>query len=499
MVEKGLLAAGYKYVQVDCGWQAFNRDANGFLTHDTDRFPDGIASLSDYVHSKGFKWGMYQDAGVYTCDTSTPLRPGSLNYEDQDAKYFLSVNTDMLKYDNCYVTANNNAPKDPDPSFDDRYGAMRQAIDNNGGRNKMALHICQWGTPFPTEQGLVGPQQWTPAISNGYRLSDDIAKGWANVARILNQSIHIMLSQGSGPGAFADADMLEVGSEGMTIDEQASHFAYWAFIKSPLMIGTDLTNASQDVLNILSNKRIIAINQDPLGKPVTLVQRWTNDRDLFSGPLSNGDQAVLVMDLSNTARSLSVTFAELGIVSADVENLVTGQKQTGVKSYSANVGARGSLPLRLSNVKSADAVKPAITWYEAESGTMSGGAASGSCSGCSGSSKVVNLGGDSSFTLNGVAATSTSATVYFDYINAEVGYLAEQGPNARGATISVNGGAAQQVGFPLSGYNWDSSVLKNFKVKLDGFRAGSDNTIRVSPWTQASPYAPDFDRIGVVQ
>lgn len=312
--------------------------------------------------------------------------------------------------------------------------------------------ICQWGTPYIGSSGLEGPATWTPPLANSYRVSDDIARGWANVVRILNQAIYINRESLSGPGHWSDMDMLEVGNPGMTIDEQASHFAVWALFKSTLMISTAVSTAAKETLAILKNERLLAINQDDLGQPVTLVQRFTDDHDLYSGKLANGDLAVLLLDSSNSTRLLSLDFANLGIESATVLNVWTGDLTTVVISYSELVNPHGSLPLRLSNITRKPESQPTVVWLEAESGATHGDANMQSCSGCSGTQKVGNLGGNNaSLTLPGINATGETQDLMFDYINCEIGYLADQGLNARAAEISVNGGAAQMVQFPLTG------------------------------------------------
>jgi alpha-galactosidase len=271
--------------------------------------------------------------------------------------------------------------------------------------------------------------------------------------RIMNQGIHVNSKNLSGPGHWSDLDMMEVGNPGMTVTEQASHFAIWAMFKSTLMISTSIPNANSDTVTILQNKDLIAINQDKAGLPVTLVQRFTNDRDVYAGGLANGDQAVLLLDLSNTTRTLSLEFADIGIASATVKNLWTGDIEANVTSYCEEVNAHGSTPLRLSNIRHKHITPSQITWIEAESGSVQNGASAQNCSGCSNTSKVGYLEADKgSLILSGIRATKETQDVLFDYINCEIGYAFESiGPNARAASIRVNGVAPQNVSFPLTG------------------------------------------------
>jgi alpha-galactosidase len=219
------------------------------------------------------------------------------------------------------------------------------------------------------------------------------------------------------------------------------------------MISTSIPAANSDTVTILQNRDLIAINQDEAGLPVTLVQRFTNDRDVYAGDLAKGDKAVLLLDLSNTTRKLSLDLTDIGIASATVKNLWTGDITANVTSYTKQVDAHGSLPLRLSNIQLKHTSKPNITWIEAESGSVSNGATSQNCSGCSNTGKVGFLeAGKGSLTLSGIHASKETQDVLFDYINCEIGYaFAGIGPNARSAAVSVNGGVAQNVSFPLTG------------------------------------------------
>ncbi|KXH50508.1 hypothetical protein CSAL01_13120 [Colletotrichum salicis] len=450
LADRGFVTAGYKYLQIDCGWASRDGHRNatsGALKVDATAFPQGLKPLSDLARSKGMKWAMYSDAGVRMCDPQVPSPVlGSLGHEAADADFFKTLNTEYLK----------------------------------------------------SSSGLQGPTQWTKGISTSFRLSDDIASGWGNVYRIYNQAIHIVKSGIVGPGNIADADLLEVGNTGMTFDEQATHFASWAMLKSALMISTNVAALSDQAVAVLQNKDLIAINQDSAVKPIKLVQRWTGNRDLWAGDLANGNIAVLVVDLSNAARTLTVQLADLGITSATVKDLWTSKSVTNVNSYSVQVNAHGSLALRLSNIQRSTAAGAKYDYVSVATGSLSSGANLQSCSGCTSSNKVGNLGGSSNgrVVISNVSTSKAGTqTVLFDYINGDVGYLGGSN-NERLASISVNGGAAQTVSFPLSGYNWSADVFKAYAVELTGFTAGGANTISISG--VGSAWAPDFDRVGVV-
>lgn len=466
----------------------------GAINFDTRAFPNGIRGLSDYATSKGMKWGMYSDAGLRACDPQVPSPiAGSLGHEEADAKQFAEWNTYTVKYDNCYpdgTAAANNANKDARTDFVTRYTPMTAALRKNGIEGEL---ICQWGVPFQTADGLQGPVDWTAPLATSFRLSDDISDAWDSVYRIYNQAIYIAGLNKTGPGFHADADVLEVGNSGLTFAEQQFHFAYWAMVKSALMISTNIVGSSDATRGMLLNKGLIDINQDALGKPVQLVQRYTGNYDVHAGPLSGGDKAVLAFNAANGDNSITIDFAALGVSSADVKDLYKGTTQTGATSYTSSVASHGAIALRLTKVKLAG-IQEAVAWTEAEAATLEGSVKTANCSGCSGGKKVGYINGyGNNLVFNNVKASAETQTVLFDYVNGEIGYLGN-GENIRTARFSVNGGEGQSVTFPISGYNWNADVTKNYRVQLTGFKVGSSNSIQIS----SSTNAPDFDRMGVV-
>ncbi|GAM82599.1 hypothetical protein ANO11243_005810 [Dothideomycetidae sp. 11243] len=492
MVDNGLSALGYIYFQIDCGWQGMHRQSNGSITYDDTAFPTGITPISQLATSLGLKWSMYTDQGVYACDT-TAGRPGSLGYETQDAAQFAAWNVAYLKVDNCYVTANQGGSDYPSSDFPSRYGNMSRALQAVGIKGML---VCQWGVPYSNSSyGLQGPSDWTPPLATSYRVSGDMAQGWPNVLRITNEAIRVNLRSGSGPGDFADMDLLEVGNSGMTTAEQQTHYSIWAVFKSALMVSTDVPSMSSDTLRILSNKELIAINQDTLGEPAKLVQRFTGDYDLYAGGLANGDTVVLAFDQSNSSRTLTINFADLAISSADVTELWTNATASGASSYSQSIPAHGSIVLRLSNVKAGSTSQTNI--YQFSNALLTGGAVVSNCPGCSNGLKAAELNSTAKATLSGIPAYNSTMDVLFDYINCDIDFDSNQGINVRGAAISVNDGTPVYVEFPNTGYEWTKDVLMGYKVRLSGFNTTVTNSISVTADTGISAYAPDFDRISV--
>ena len=235
----GLAEAGYKYINLDDCWQ-FERDDNGTIQTNETFFPHGIKYLADYAHEKGLLFGLYSDAGNYTCQG----RPGSLGYEEIDAKTYADWGVDYLKYDNCY---NQEIPAKM------RYPNMSKALNETG--RPIFYSICNWG-----EEDIA---TWGKDVGNSWRTTGDISDNWKSMISIIDANNE--LSEYAGPGGWNDPDMLEVGNGGMTLTEYKTHFGLWAISKAPLIIGCDVTSMSEEIFNILTNPEVIAVNQDPLG------------------------------------------------------------------------------------------------------------------------------------------------------------------------------------------------------------------------------------------
>jgi len=249
MVISGLRDVGYEYIIIDDCW-AVDRDKNGNIIVDPKKFPSGIKSLAEYVHSQGLKLGIYSCAGDKTCNK----RPGSRGHEYQDARTYAAWGIDYLKYDWCY-----HGKLNAEASF----LTMRDALYAAG--RPIVFSICEWGDNKPWK--------WGNKIGNLWRTTWDIRPcsncvtktgqglGWIN---ILEKQVPI--TSYSGPGGWNDPDMLEVGNGNMTYNEEKAHFTMWCMLSAPLILGNDLLDMSDETLNILSDEDLINIDQDPLGK-----------------------------------------------------------------------------------------------------------------------------------------------------------------------------------------------------------------------------------------
>src|SRR3954470_11796488 len=267
MHNNGMQAAGYQYVNIDDCWLTKSRDAGGHLVPDPVKFPDGIKGTADYVHSLGLKLGIYNDAGSLTCAGY----PGSYGHETTDAQDFADWGVDYLKYDNCNTVAGTAGNQQ---QYIDRYSRMRDALKATG--RDIVYSLCEWGN--------FTPWTWGAGTGNLWRTTGDITASFASMLSILGQNAP--LDAYAGPGHWNDPDMLEVGNGGMTDTEYRSHFSLWAILAAPLMAGNDLQKMTPAIREILTNKEVIAVDQDALGRQGRRVAKQ-GDLEVWARPLQD--------------------------------------------------------------------------------------------------------------------------------------------------------------------------------------------------------------------
>ncbi|MFE7358970.1 NPCBM/NEW2 domain-containing protein [Streptomyces sp. NPDC057543] len=325
-VEKGLKDAGYEYVNLDDCWAKPQRNADGKLEADPQRFPNGIKAVADYVHSKGLKIGIYTSAGTKTCD-SVGL-PGALGHEYSDARQFADWGIDYLKYDNC-----NNQGVDAKQ----RYTTMRDALAATG--RPIVYSICEWGQNKPWE--------WAGELGNLWRTTGDINDSWGSMLSIMKQNLP--LAAAAGPGHWNDPDMLEVGNGGMTDTEYRTHFSMWSVMAAPLLIGSDLRKASPETFEILSNHEVIAVDQDPLGKQGTVLSS-ADGRWVVTKEMQDGSRVVALFNETGSAQRISTTAEAAGLPKATAYTMRDLWEHTTYNtagSVSATVPAHGTVLLRI--------------------------------------------------------------------------------------------------------------------------------------------------------
>lgn len=333
LVATGMRDAGYIYVNIDDTWQG-ERDARGEI-HSNARFPD-MKALADYVHSKGLKLGIYSSPGPKTCEKYE----GSYGHEAQDAKTYAAWGVDYLKYDLC--------------SMGDmmiRLGSMEKAQEMEvEAYRKMGEALRATGRPIFysfCQYGFYQPWRWAPALgANAWRTTGDIKDTYLSMSSIgFSQA---GLSKYARPGAWNDPDMLEVGNGGMKPDEYRTHMSLWALLAAPLLSGNDLTRMSPETIAILTNREVIAIDQDPEGRQGDRV--WAEGQlEVWAKPLAGGARAVGLFNRADQPAYIEVKFADVGIRSAKtVRDVWSGAEvRTDGMSYRALVPSHGVALLRV--------------------------------------------------------------------------------------------------------------------------------------------------------
>jgi alpha-galactosidase len=303
LVATGMKDAGYVYVNIDDTWEG-NRDADGVL-HSNSKFPD-MKALADYVHSKGLKIGVYSSPGSKTCGGFE----GSLGHEEQDAQLFASWGIDFLKYDLCSFDADvmqKQAPHDKAEQarlMQAAYARMGKALRATG--RPIVYSLCQYGSDAVWE--------WAPSVgANLWRTTGDSAATWDRIHLLgFNQA---GLEAYSGPGGWNDPDILEVGNGNLTLEENRLHFSLWAMLAAPLLAGNDLSNMKPEIKAILTNRDVIAIDQDPLGKQGT--RAYTEgEMEVWTRRVAGGALAVALFNTGDDRLSthpFHLSVAKLGL------------------------------------------------------------------------------------------------------------------------------------------------------------------------------------------
>jgi alpha-galactosidase len=338
MVTTGMQQAGYKYIVIDDCWQ-IGRDSAGNILIDSSKFPHGIRTLADYIHSKGLLFGIYTCAGTKTCAG----RPASLGYEFQDARQYAAWGVDYLKEDWCNTLPGQDAPSS--------YTLMRDALYKAG--RPIVFSLCEWGSHKPWH--------WANDVGHLWRTCGDIRDSWdfteagdgsSYGGSVLgNLDLQNGLEQYAGPGHWNDPDMLEVGNSNLTTEEARSHFSLWCMLAAPLLAGNDLRNMSAVTKSILTNHEAIAIDQDPMGR-----QGWRlsikDGLEVFLKPLQGGDTAICFLNRTDQPKKLDFAWKEYNIGSGLTIRDVWKQQQQGTTAtlYHASVGRHEVILLRLGHL-----------------------------------------------------------------------------------------------------------------------------------------------------
>ncbi len=304
MVASGMRDAGYTYLVIDDGWMADRRDSNGRLMADPKKFPHGMKALADYIHSKGLKFGLYEDRGKWTCQKL----PGSLGYERLDMETFAEWGVDYIKMDSCFAERNGRLSSED-------YALFRRCINATG--RPMVLSISDFGNGAWAWGGEKYAQLWRtsndifPWMGSVYACADTSAGD-----RVIHPAFN-GLWQFAGPGHWNDPDMLQVGNL-KGLDEahkeiaDRAHFSLWCILAAPLMAGNDLRTMSDKVREILTAPEVIAVNQDERG-----IQGYKvfddGPHEVYNKPLADGTTAVLLLNKGAKKADITVRWDQIGL------------------------------------------------------------------------------------------------------------------------------------------------------------------------------------------
>lgn len=333
LVDDGLKAAGYHYVNLDDCWQG-TRDSQG-LIQPNNRFPD-MKALARFIHSKGLKFGIYSSPGPKTCGGYE----GSYGHEQQDATTYARWGVDFVKYDWC------SASRVYQPGqMESAYQKMGDALRATG--RPMVYSLCQYG--------LENVWTWGASVGgNLWRTTEDVSN------RINNQAYSRMIFVGlseeglqrfAGPGHWNDPDMLQIGNRGLNEDENRTQMSLWSLLAAPLIISSDLTKLTPAQLAILTNREVIAVDQDKAGIQGHRVSQ-EGPAQVWVKPLANGAQAVGFFNLGEGPTTINVAWKALGITgAADVRDLWArrdlGERES---SFSATVPRHGVVMILVSRI-----------------------------------------------------------------------------------------------------------------------------------------------------
>lgn len=317
MMNDKLHAYGWTYVNIDDGWEAKERTKQGEILSN-EKFPN-FKALTDYIHSLGLKFGIYSSPGHITCGGHV----GSYQHEEIDAKTWEKWGVDYLKYDHCgYLEIQKNSEE---KSIQEPYIVMRKALDKV---NRDIVYCVGYGAPNVWNWGeQAGGNQW--------RTTRDITDEWNVVTAI--GFFQDVCAPATAPGKYNDPDMLVIGKLGkgwgekvhdsyLTADEQYSHLSLWSILSAPLLIGCDMANIDDFTLNLLTNREVIAVDQDPLVAPAVKImtengQVWY--KKLYDGSYAVGifhvDPYFILWDqdsaeaIQNETYKMQLDFSKLGI------------------------------------------------------------------------------------------------------------------------------------------------------------------------------------------
>lgn len=482
IVSTGLMDAGYIYLNIDDGFFG-GRDSEGHLLIHPTRFPNGMRPIVDYIHAKGLKAGIYSDAGKNTCASywggdEIGVGVGLYGHDQEDIDlYFKELNFDFIKVDFCGGAPGHNVDK-LDLSEQERYTAIHQAIVNTG-RTDVRLNVCRWAFPGT----------WVHDVATSWRISEDIYLGWNSIKSIVGQNLY--LSAYATEGKYNDMDMLEVG-RGLSAEEDKTHFGMWCIMSSPLLIGCDMTTISKEALDLMTNKELIALNQDTLGLQAYVVKKEAGAYLLVKDveKLYGKNRAIAIYNPTDAEVDFEVDFLTLDLGGRVLARDLFEKKDEGtfVGSMSVKVPAHGTRIYKLTAEQRYERTK-----YEGETAWLSAyqelfnnqSAETGiyeELAVCSGGAKAGWLGKSEANDLqwrNVYSENGGEYTMTLAFITGE----------SRNVKIQVNDEEVQTLSLNSGGWSTLATIEVDVTLKK------GNNIIRLS---NASAWMPDIDCMDIV-
>jgi alpha-galactosidase len=475
--------AKYQYVNIDEGWwTSGQRDANGNFIIDTNQWPGGMQAMAQYIHSQGFKAGIYIDAGPQGCGTrtnGTHFVGSDYAHYDHDFLQFAQWGFDFVKVDFCGGAA---AGYDPQVAYTAIAHAIQNAYSQTGQR--LTFSICDWGTipgntSFPDYNE--GPWAWGAGVGTMWRTTGDIygpgsgAPNFNNVTGNMAGNYH---PEAQHTGYYNDPDMMVAGM-GMSAANDQAHISLWAVSGAPMILGNDLSKPlAATTTSLLTNPEIIAIDQDGLGVQGLLVAR-SGALQVWSKLLAGtGQRAVVLFNNSASDAPMTVTWQQLGLVPSSKATVRDVWARNDLGSYATSytapdVPAGGAVMLRVSGSDTS-----AATWQRS---SLARGAADASCPACVSGKKVTSLG---AVTFSNVASTAGGGFVEIAYIN--------DGDQPLKAQLSMNGGLPTTLLFPPTGNNGHVRTVTVYAPLQSG-----QNTLTLSSLDSTTP-APEIRSVATV-
>jgi len=363
LVSTGLAAKGYVFLNMDDTWAMAERNATGWLVADPVKFPTPMAQLVADVHAAGLRFGTYTDVGFQTC----AKRAGTYGHETQDASLFASWGVDFVKSDSCFTGANASSQPADGPRCLAAYERFAAALNHTG---RPMVHSVKGPCGRAAALQACSPGD-ASAIANMRRVGGDVKDDWPSMLRVLDDAA--ALANTSRPGFFADLDILEIGNGGLSPAEERSVFSLWCAVKSPLLLGNDLSKMSAATLATVGNEELLRVNQDARGLAARRVANSATTgaaagEQVWAGPLgtprsggggSVDEHVVVAFNAGEAPTTMRLDWSAIGVCPAstplagcswDVRDLWEGNVSSAVsRGFTVSVEAHGSVALRLEN------------------------------------------------------------------------------------------------------------------------------------------------------